>query len=231
MPRKCSIRGCKTNYDSETENYSTFSLPKDETLRSKWLKSIPNDLSELKHPVICIKHFDESCVSWTDVIYSKGERKEYPRKIPKLAEGAVPTIFPNAPEYLSTDVPSAKAPPTIIVALPSSLALASTSKKSADSEAESLSFVGCEVSLREGVSDCLEEKLIELARSKPALYDTNHPDYFKGKVKQDIWKEIAKKLELGSGKYFKLYISCLKQATLLTRKYLRANVNPMGKNP
>lgn len=202
MPRKCSIRGCKTNYDSETENYSTFSLPKDETLRSQWLKSIPTDLSELKHPVICIKHFDKSTVLWTDVIYSKGERKEYPRKIPKLTEGAVPTIFPNAPEYLTPDMPSTNAPPTIIVALPS------TSKKSVDSEAESsVATVGCEVSLREGVSDRMEEKLIELARSKPALYDTNHPDYFKGKVKQNIWKEIAKNLQLGSGKYFKVYIS------------------------
>lgn len=203
MPRKCSIHGCKTNYDNQTENYSTFSLPKDETLRSQWLKSIPTDLSELKHPVICIKHFDESSVIWTDVIYSKGERKEYPRKIPKLAEGAVPTIFPSAPEYLTANMPSSKASPTIILALPS------TSKKSAgSSEAERVDFVGSEVSLQKG-PDRMEEKLIELARSKPALYDTNHPDYFKGKVKQDIWKEIGKKLQLGSGKYFKVCISCL----------------------
>ena len=46
----------------------------------------------------------------------------------------------------------------------------------------------------------MEEKLIELARPKPALYDPNHPDYFNGKVKQDIWKEIAKKLKLPNGK-------------------------------
>lgn len=109
MPRHCSVFGCRSNYDTETERTSTFSLPKDENLRKTWLRNIPTDFSKLKNPTICIKHFDESCIIRIDrVTTMKGELIEYHRKIPKLTENAMPTIFPNTPSYCSKTIPKVK---------------------------------------------------------------------------------------------------------------------------
>lgn len=108
MPRHCSVFGCRSNY-TEAEKISTFSLPKDENLRKTWLRNIPTDFSKLKNPVVCIKHFEESCIIRIDRITTlKGELIEYPRKIPKLTENAVPTIFPNTPSYCSKTIPKVK---------------------------------------------------------------------------------------------------------------------------
>lgn len=38
------------------------------------------------------------------------------------------------------------------------------------------------------------EKLIEMVRGFPVLYDTSHEDYMKSKLKDDLWKNIAKEL-------------------------------------
>ncbi|XP_067121689.1 zinc finger protein 728-like [Centruroides vittatus] len=109
MPRCCSVSGCKTNYRSEKETFSTFCLPK-EPLRSIWLQKIPTDLTALKNPIICIKHFDESSIIRIDKCLVKGQLKEFPRKIPKLKEGAIPTIFPNLSNYLSSESNKCKRP-------------------------------------------------------------------------------------------------------------------------
>ncbi|XP_049783935.1 uncharacterized protein LOC126185140 [Schistocerca cancellata] len=101
MPRRCSVFGCRSNYDSETERTTTFSLPSDESRRALWLRNIPTDLTKLKRPNICVKHFDESCVIQVDIIMDRGQLKEFPRIIPKLTENAVPTIFPNTPSNCS----------------------------------------------------------------------------------------------------------------------------------
>lgn len=108
MPRHCSVFGCRSNY-TEAEKTSTFSLPKDENLRKTWLRNIPTDFSKLKNPAVCIKHFEESCIIRIDRITTlKGELIEYPRKIPKLTENAVPTVFPNTPSYCSKTIPKVK---------------------------------------------------------------------------------------------------------------------------
>lgn len=97
MPRRCSVAGCRSGYDTEKEKTNTFSLPKEESLRFEWLKKIPNDVSNLKQPVVCIKHFTESSIIRVDRVTVNGEPREYPRVIPKLAKNAVPSIFPNLP--------------------------------------------------------------------------------------------------------------------------------------
>lgn len=108
MPRRCSVAGCRSNYDTEKERTTTFSLPKKEPLRSQWLRKIPTDLSRLKNPIVCIKHFPESSVIRVDRVMVNGEPREYPREIPKLVENAVPSIFPNLPSYLSEPSSSVK---------------------------------------------------------------------------------------------------------------------------
>lgn len=105
MPRRCSVFGCRSNYDTETEKTSTFSLPSDENRRRLWLRQIPTDFSKLKNPIVCIKHFDESCIIKVDKVMVRGELKEFDRIIPKLTENAVPTIFPNTPSYCSKSTP------------------------------------------------------------------------------------------------------------------------------
>lgn len=97
MPRRCSVAGCRSGYDTEKEKTNTFSLPKEESLRLKWLKKIPNDVSKFKQPVVCIKHFTESSIIRVDRVTVNGEPREYPRVIPKLAKNAVPSIFPDLP--------------------------------------------------------------------------------------------------------------------------------------
>jgi hypothetical protein len=49
----------------------------------------------------------------------------------------------------------------------------------------------------------MEEKIIESVRSQPVLYDVNHADYVKTKLKQDIWSEIAKDVNVNNGNYYK----------------------------
>lgn len=101
MPRRCSVAGCRSGYDTEKEKTNTFSLPKEESLRLKWLKKIPNDVSKFKQPVVCIKHFTESSIIRVDRVTVNGEPREYPRVIPKLAKNAVPSIFPDLPSSVA----------------------------------------------------------------------------------------------------------------------------------
>lgn len=49
--------------------------------------------------------------------------------------------------------------------------------------------------------DSIEEKLIELVRSHPVLYNTSEPNYMKIKLKQEIWTTIANEVNLANGKY------------------------------
>ena len=55
----------------------------------------------------------------------------------------------------------------------------------------------------------MNEQLIELVRTHTILYDTNDPNYFKGKLKDELWKDIGKELNLKSGK-LKKYVILIK---------------------
>ncbi|KAG8318973.1 hypothetical protein J6590_101524 [Homalodisca vitripennis] len=48
--------------------------------------------------------------------------------------------------------------------------------------------------------ECQEEKLIEMVRVYPVLYDTSDGKYMKTKYKQEIWGKIAKELNIADGK-------------------------------
>ena len=62
MPDKCAIVGCHTNY-SDGQKRSVFYFPKDEELRSKWIRFVNRiNWSPGRHSVICVSHFEEKFI-------------------------------------------------------------------------------------------------------------------------------------------------------------------------
>ncbi|KAG5895679.1 hypothetical protein JTB14_027002 [Gonioctena quinquepunctata] len=45
----------------------------------------------------------------------------------------------------------------------------------------------------------MEEKLIEAVRIRQVLYDTSHVDYMRTGLKTELWKEIAKEINIKTG--------------------------------
>ena len=103
MGRYCWVPDCKSNRPGK-KYVTSFRFPKDETLKKKWLRSIPMDFTPNKD-VVCRKHFTEESIISVDKIVSKdGTMKEYKRKYPKLADDAYPTLFPDSASYLSKTI-------------------------------------------------------------------------------------------------------------------------------
>lgn len=104
MPRRCCVPNCSSNYDTSIANdgfVSAFSFPKPESpMFNLWMKSIPREnWQPTKHSQVCLKHFRE-----TDIV--RANEVGRPLKRIRLAEGAVPSLFPNCPSYLSKSEPS-----------------------------------------------------------------------------------------------------------------------------
>lgn len=60
MPYKCSVKGCRSNYDSTNEKVSVFQFPTDENLRKKWLEMVQLNSEVLTNSSrVCCKHFDD----------------------------------------------------------------------------------------------------------------------------------------------------------------------------
>ena len=116
MPRHCCVTGCCSNYTRKNEKSdytSTFSIlseckGNDEKLQN-WLRRIPRPSDNFPLNVntgICIKHFAEAFVVRIDTATrSDGSVLSVPRKHPKLAKDAYPSIFHNCPSYLSSEPP------------------------------------------------------------------------------------------------------------------------------
>ncbi|XP_045473230.1 uncharacterized protein LOC123679791 [Harmonia axyridis] len=49
------------------------------------------------------------------------------------------------------------------------------------------------------IMESLEERLIDLVRPNPVIYDTNHPNYMKREFKTEIWNKIASEMNLKDG--------------------------------
>jgi len=107
MVYKCSAYGCKSGYDSQVaDNTVTFhTFPSDPEIRDKWIRANPrDDFVPTKYSRLCSLHFQPS-----DFIHVRSDTNH--RRLKTLSENlqrgylkqdAVPSIFPNAPEYLST---------------------------------------------------------------------------------------------------------------------------------
>ncbi|KAH0535046.1 hypothetical protein KQX54_012472 [Cotesia glomerata] len=101
----CLVPGCTSGYKSNFEKVHFFSVPKDEKLKEQWQIAIkrPNTLVS-KTQVVCDKHFLAG-----DIIRSRqllGPEGEVlgvsPYRRPRLAPGAVPSLFPWT-EVISSD--------------------------------------------------------------------------------------------------------------------------------
>ncbi|KAG8179471.1 hypothetical protein JTE90_029277 [Oedothorax gibbosus] len=98
MPDRCCVTNCKSNYKSTKGVYvSVFKFPKDERLKSEWMRKIPRqDFEPSQRSVVCEKHFHDDCIIRYDEILRNGEICRFQRKNPKLKPGSIPTIFLDA---------------------------------------------------------------------------------------------------------------------------------------
>ena len=116
MVNKCSAFGCRSGYKTKEQEIQTeatkvtfhaYPLNNQELLQ-KWIKANPRkDFVPSKNSKICSLHFhtDDFITERTDSNAARKKRKSVISEQPlrrHLKEGAVPSIFPNAPGYLST---------------------------------------------------------------------------------------------------------------------------------
>ena len=116
MVNKCSVFGCQTGYNKDDNvGISLHKYPlNDKELCEKWIRANPREnFVPTMYSRVCAIHFKP-----TDFIYestdSNPRRKKAKidngkeMKIKHLKPGVVPSIFPNAPKYLTT--PSTERP-------------------------------------------------------------------------------------------------------------------------
>ncbi|XP_040073445.1 uncharacterized protein LOC120845949 [Ixodes scapularis] len=104
--RTCFVPLCKGGYKSAAEKVSLFRAPVDPLRRQEWARNIKREDKVLDETcVVCSRHFDERYIEKTFKHVINGELVELDRERPVLTDDAVPTIFPNAPSYLTRPVP------------------------------------------------------------------------------------------------------------------------------
>lgn len=111
MPSMCCVVYCKSGYRSNPEKVSCFLFPKDEELKSKWIKAIPrSNLKVSPKTFICEKHFTAGQIIRTWESGTGANKIVINLKRPRLTSEAIPSIFPG-PKYLSKLTKNRK-PPT-----------------------------------------------------------------------------------------------------------------------
>ncbi|KAH9377470.1 hypothetical protein HPB48_000687 [Haemaphysalis longicornis] len=101
----CFVSGCISSNKSNTDRHF-FSAPKDATVRSLWNKAIPRADKELSTKCkVCDCHFHEQDIDKGYVHTINGNTVQTPRGKWSLVDGAIPSVFPNLPSYLSKPPP------------------------------------------------------------------------------------------------------------------------------
>ncbi|GAU99926.1 hypothetical protein RvY_10860-2 [Ramazzottius varieornatus] len=108
----CVIPGCPTRslkYDGP--KVSAFDCPKG--ARDTWLKIIPrNGTARLNRIVVCERHFEPDCIRRdSHDMDDDGNIIMVPLKVPKLKPAALPTIFPDNPDFVQPKLPK---PPKVV---------------------------------------------------------------------------------------------------------------------
>src|SRR3984885_5427352 len=112
MGRKCSAFGCTSGYDSEKgksvdQRITMHRYPmKDKELCDKWIRAnLRKDFQPTSNSGLCSLHFKESdFVEYSQDKNSRRVKQTGERLLCNryLKKDAVPSVFPNAPAYLST---------------------------------------------------------------------------------------------------------------------------------
>ena len=106
MVYKCAAFGCKSGSKSNTDDscVTFYAFPSDPQLREKWIKANPRkDFVVTKHSRLCSLHFHSSDFVdvRTDTNKSRAQQKSGTPLRRILKNGVVPSVFHNAPAYLS----------------------------------------------------------------------------------------------------------------------------------
>lgn len=103
MGKKCFVPNCSSGYCSCKEKASLFKAPTDPDRLALWDSAIPRSDRKLQPgDCVCEKHFSPHLISRT--YHVEHERKvllDAPKRS-VLSTEAVPSMFPNCPNYLST---------------------------------------------------------------------------------------------------------------------------------
>ncbi|XP_037508565.1 THAP domain-containing protein 2-like [Rhipicephalus sanguineus] len=101
---RCCVPNCKGNYDTGPK-VRLFEFPRNPERRSQWQRAVRRgdiDVAKLKNPLVCERHFkEESLCTTTKYADCDGRTIEVKMKLTRLTHDAVPTIFPDSPDYLS----------------------------------------------------------------------------------------------------------------------------------
>ena len=103
MPNRCWAPECKSNYYTDDPYFPVFSSSQDPELRKSWLNALHRE--HVNPPQVfynCIKHFQEQDVDLMFTFHDGVEIKYVKREKPILHKGAIPSILPGCPSYLST---------------------------------------------------------------------------------------------------------------------------------
>lgn len=84
MPYKCSVKFCRSNYDSTNEKVSVFQFPVDQCMRDLWLQHVVLNSKITSSSRVCIKHFDPN-----DIDHSNTRRCMLKPKVIPLHCGAL----------------------------------------------------------------------------------------------------------------------------------------------
>lgn len=108
MPNKCSAVGCKSGYTGvpSSGEISYHKFPhEDQNLLQQWLRRISRDnFIPSRHSVLCSLHFTPADFVCESIDTNIDRRRKRPRTLQRrhLKLGAVPSIFPNLPNYFSS---------------------------------------------------------------------------------------------------------------------------------
>ncbi|XP_075725554.1 uncharacterized protein LOC142767546 isoform X2 [Rhipicephalus microplus] len=103
MPGCCCAPGRNSNY-AHGPKARVYRFAMDADQKTAWTRAIPRkDSASTKYTVVCEKHFHTSDFVTTSTYQHEksGRVLEVPLQLRRLKPGAIPSLFPNCPSYLS----------------------------------------------------------------------------------------------------------------------------------
>ncbi|XP_047110974.1 uncharacterized protein LOC124787987 [Schistocerca piceifrons] len=104
MVYKCCVPRCRGNYENKPR-VAVFSFPKSTELQQKWISAIHRENFQVtQNSKVCELHFTEDLILKHSEYFDSSTGKKYsvPLPKPRLKTGAIPSILPNCPKYLSS---------------------------------------------------------------------------------------------------------------------------------